>query len=67
MQMAEWGLGASRILIDHDKKFPRSFDAVFAADGATVKRVGPVAPDLNAYAERSAQSLRRECLGQFVV
>jgi putative transposase len=53
MQMADWRLPASRILIDYDSKFPRSFDAVFAAEGAKVQRVGPQAPNLNAVAERS--------------
>jgi putative transposase len=67
MQMAEWSYGAERILIDYDKKFPRSFDAVFKAEGVKVQRVGPAAPNLNAYAERFAQSLRAECLDQFVI
>lgn len=66
-QMADWGLPASRILIDHDGKFTDKFDAVFEADGTEVKRVGPVAPNLNAYAERWVQSLRTECLDHFVI
>jgi len=32
-----------------------------------VKRVGPVAPNLNAYAERWVQSLRAECLDHLVI
>ena len=67
MQMAKWSGGAERIFIDNDKKFPRSFDSVFAAEGVKVQRVGPAAPNLNAYAERFAQSLRAECLDHFVV
>ena len=39
----------------------------FEAEGTEVKRVGPVAPNLNAYAERWVQSLRVECLDHFVV
>jgi hypothetical protein len=66
MQMAEWGLPPSRILIDYDSKFPRSFDAVFAAEGAKVQRVGPRAPNLNSVIERFFQSLRRETLDHFV-
>lgn len=67
MQMAEWGLPPSRILIDYDSKFPRSFDAVFAAEGAKVQRVGPPAPNLNSVIERFLQSVRRESLDHFVV
>jgi hypothetical protein len=67
MQMGEWGLPATHILIDYDSKFPRAFDAVFAAEGAKVQRVGPRAPNLNSVIERFLQSVRHECLDQFVV
>lgn len=62
MQMAEWGLPASRVFIDHDTKFTGAFDAVFEAEGAVVQRLGLVAPNLNAYAERWVQSAKTECL-----
>src|SRR5262249_26482672 len=52
MTMAEWGLPARFLLLDHDSKFGPGFDVVFAAEGTEVKRVGPVAPNLNGYAER---------------
>jgi hypothetical protein len=45
----------------------RSFEAVFAAEGVKVQRVGPVVPNLNAHAQRFAQSLRAECLDHFVI
>jgi putative transposase len=67
MQVEEWGLPARFLLLDYDSKFSGEFDAVFAADGTEVKRVGPVAPNLNAYAERWAQSLRTECLDHFLI
>jgi putative transposase len=67
MQMAEWGSGATHLLIDNDPKFTDHFDAVLAAQDAEVKRVGPRAPNMNAYAERWVQSLRAECLDHFVV
>jgi hypothetical protein len=54
MQMEEWGLPASHVLIDHDTRYTVALDAVLAADGCAVKRVGPRAPNLNAYAERFA-------------
>src|SRR5262249_13536347 len=67
MAMAEWGLAARFLLLDYDAKFTDGFDAVFAAEGTEFKRVGPVAPNLNGYAERWVQSLRTECLDHFVV
>ena len=67
MQLADRGLPCSHLLIDHDTKYVPGFDAVLEADGTEVKRVGPMAPNLNAYAERWVQSLRVELLDHFVV
>src|SRR2546421_1155096 len=67
MQTGKWGLPGRFLLMDHDGKFTREFDAVFESEGTEVKRVGPVAPNLNAYAERWVQSLRQECLDHLVV
>jgi putative transposase len=67
VQMAEWGLGATHLLVDNDPKFTDRFDAVLGGQGTEVKRVGPRAPNMNAYAERWVQSLRKECLVHFVV
>jgi putative transposase len=67
MEMTELGLPARFLLRDYDTKFVSGFDAVFEADGTEVKRVGPVAPNMNAYAERWVQTLRVECLDQFVI
>jgi putative transposase len=67
MQMAEWGLPASHLLIDHDTKFSAGFDTVFEAEGTEVKRVGPRAPNLNAHVERFIQSVRVECLDHFLI
>lgn len=67
MDMEDIGLPARYLLVDHDTKFTDGFDAVFEADGTQVKRVGPVAPNLNAYAERFAQTLRVSCLDHFLV
>jgi putative transposase len=66
-QFTEWGLPCTHLLIDHDTKNVAGFDVVLAADGTEVKRVGPMAPNLNAYAERWVQSLRHERLDRFVV
>lgn len=67
MQAAEWGTGATHLLIDNDPKFAPGFDAVFASEGCEVKRVGPRAPNMNAYAERWVQTLRTECLDHFLI
>lgn len=67
MQMAEWGSKATHLLIDNDPKFTDRFDTVFDAEGCEVKRVGPRAPNMNAYAERWVQSLRAECLDHFLI
>jgi len=67
MQMQDWNLPATHLLIDHDAKYAASFDAVLEAEGTEVKRVGPRAPNMNAYAERWVQTLRTECLDHFLI
>lgn len=65
--MDDGKLPITHLIVDHDTKFSGSFDAIFEAEGAQVKRVGPLAPNMNAYAERFVQTLRVECLDHFVV
>jgi hypothetical protein len=67
MDMDDLGLPARFLLLDHDTKFTKSFDAVFEADDCEVKRVGPAAPNLNAIAERWVQSAKTECLDHFLI
>src|SRR5262249_25648632 len=67
MQMAEWNLDATHLIIDHDTKFTGAFDTVLAAQDTKILRVGPMAPNLNAFAERWVRTLRQECLGHFVI
>ncbi len=55
------------LLCDFDRKFVPEFDAVQQAEGVTVKRVDPRAPNLNAYVECCVQSVRLECLYHLVV
>jgi putative transposase len=42
-------------------------NGAFTAEGIAVKKVGPRAPNMNAFAERWVQSVRRECLDQFII
>ncbi len=67
MRMQEWSPPATHLILDHDAKFVVGFDAVFGADGTEVKRVGPLAPNRNAFAERWVQTVRTECLDHFLV
>jgi putative transposase len=67
MQMQDWGLTVSQVIIDRDPKFTDSFAAVFEAEGAKVQRVGPASPNMNPHIERFYQSLRVECLDHFLV
>lgn len=67
MTMDDWNFRMTHLIIDHDTKFTSHFDAVFEAEDAEIKRVGPLAPNMNAYVERFVQTLRRECLDHFIV
>lgn len=59
---------SARILIrDYDAKFVREFDAIVQAGGVRIKKIGPMAPNLNAIAERWVQTIRQECLDHFVI
>lgn len=67
IELADLGLSITHLLHDWDTKYMRAFDAIFESEGATVHKVGPLAPNLNAYAERWVQSLKHECLNHFIV
>jgi putative transposase len=67
MHFAERPDRPTLLLRDHDGWFSESFDAILATDGVAVKAVGPLAPNLNAFAERWVQSVKQEVLDHFVV
>jgi len=58
---------ASYLIRDRDGKFTAQFDAIVKTEGVKVIRLTPRAPNLNAYAERWVQSLKHECLNNFIV
>lgn len=55
------------LLRDGDKKFAPQFDEILKAGGIRPQRITFRSPNLNAYAERFAQTLQKECLDHFVV
>jgi len=67
MELSERGEKATYLIRDGDRKFTEKFDAVFKGEGIKVKRLPPESPNLNAFAERFVQSIKSECLNQFVV
>jgi len=64
---SERGKEVGHLIHDWDTKFPAQFDAILESQGAEIHRLGPVKPNLNAYAERVIQSIQQECLDHFVV
>ena len=67
MHAEELGLPASHLIRDNDAKFAPAFDAVLEGAGVEPVPIVPLSPNMNAYAERTGQTLQRECLDHFLV
>jgi len=65
--LAERGEKASYLIKDGDKKFTATFDELFRSEGIKVKKLPPASPNLDAFAERFVQTIKNECVDQFVV
>ncbi|HEX5470423.1 MAG TPA: integrase core domain-containing protein [Lacipirellulaceae bacterium] len=64
---AEEKLPCSIVTCDYDDKFSKPFVQVFKDRSIRIKRVGPRAPNLQAFIERWIQSLKHEALDHFIV
>jgi len=60
--------GRFRYLVrDRDTKFTAAFDQVFTGNGTRVSKTPIHSPRANAFAERFAGTLRRECLDHLLI
>jgi putative transposase len=66
-KLSDEGINVRVVVHGRDRKFARSFDAVFEAEGARVILTPLMAPRANAHAERWVGSARRECLDWMLI
>ena len=67
MDLADRGEKGSYLIKDGDTKFTEKFDEIFKTEGIKVKKLPYRSPNLNAFAERFVQTIKNECVSQFVV
>ena len=67
MEAQDQGLEVCHLIHDWDTKYTERFDQLLKSEDVEVHRLGPVKPNLNAFAERFVQTLQQEALDHFVV
>ena len=58
--------GNRKLIIDRDTKYCHDFRQLIEQAGATIIRLPPRSPNLNAYAERFVRSVKQECLNRLI-
>jgi len=58
--------GSRHLIHDRDPLFTTSFRAILKSSGVETVKLPAQIPDLNAYAERFARSIKSECLAQII-
>jgi len=61
------GQHAEFVVHDFDGMFVKDFDGALENSGIKIRKVGPRAPNLNAFVERWIQSIKHECLDNVIV
>lgn len=67
MQVLDSNMQAKYLIRDRDAKFCEKFNAIMKTESITPIKLPIRSPDLNAFAERAIQSIKYECLDQFVI
>ncbi len=58
---------AGYLIHDRDCKYTQGFDEILKGAGTAIVKLPPHSPNLNAFAERFAKTIKTECLEQFVL
>ncbi len=58
--------GSRHLIHDRDPQFTRSFSEILKSSGVETVKLPARSPNLNAYAERFARSIKSECLSQII-
>jgi hypothetical protein len=55
------------LILDNDASFTKQFCSILADAGVAVTRTAIQAPNMNAFAERWVQTVKRECLSKMIL